>query len=323
MTAHVSTPAPSLADYCPTAPARLAKLVDAMLSKEPELRPQSPMEVAQQLLLLTAGSNLKQLVRQAERSEPVPTRRARPTLEPTLTTQPFFRRQVPLGLLIATALGALAIGFVLGVLIKIEYPDGTSAELRVPAGGRITMVPDEDEGRKDAVSASDAASSSDAASATASAASRKLAPLFFALLLDEQDPALAKLLQKADLSNEPAAIPNVYPLDESVNVFHIEVENKRYGAVEANPDARIEWEDIQGHMSANIVGTGRSNEKRISMMFDKELAEKMKRLSKANINRRLAVVFNNRIISAPIILDARLASKRSWTVDSQRKSVGT
>jgi preprotein translocase subunit SecD len=39
-------------------------------------------------------------------------------------------------------------------------------------------------------------------------------------------------------------------------------------------------------------------------MFDEELSAKLKRLSEDNLNRQLAIIFNNRIVSAPYIRGA-------------------
>ena len=124
--------------------------------------------------------------------------------------------------------------------------------------------------------------------------------------------------QKADVSNEPAAIPNVYPLDESVNVFHLEVENKRYAAVEANPDARIEWEDIQGHMSAPSVGAGRRRETYLDDVRQgtrREDEAAVKGQHQPPLGSCLSTIGSFRHLSS----SARLASERSWTVDSQEK----
>jgi preprotein translocase subunit SecD len=46
---------------------------------------------------------------------------------------------------------------------------------------------------------------------------------------------------------------------------------------------------------------GGSFDTRIELLFDKELAAKMKRLSEGYRNRQLAIIFNNRIVSAPYI----------------------
>ena len=42
----------------------------------------------------------------------------------------------------------------------------------------------------------------------------------------------------------------------------------------------------------------------LELLFDEELAAKMKRLSENNLNRQLAIIFNNRIVSAPYIRSA-------------------
>ncbi len=61
MTAHVSASPPRLSEWLPDAEKGLVSLVDSMLEKDPNKRPQSPMQVAERLLAFTEGSDLPRL----------------------------------------------------------------------------------------------------------------------------------------------------------------------------------------------------------------------------------------------------------------------
>ncbi len=283
MTAHVSTTPPSVAELCPDAPKELVDLVDAMLAKDPNRRPQSPMEVAQELAPLAHGNDLLKLVEKAAQSEPEHRTGPRQSSEPSPQTQPLLHRRVPLGILIASALFTFAIGFALGVLIKIEFPNGTSAEINAPDGTRVTMTSDRD-------IHTDKTSSSDMSATPVYGLTFEFAPLSFAILQD-----IDKQLPPDPTSDV------IFPIGKNVDVPYVTIQGKRYAAIETKPDSVISWQDIQGHLTAQTnVGGGRQGTQ-IDLQFDKELAAKMKRMSKANVRRRLAIIFNDRIISAPII----------------------
>jgi TolB-like protein/tRNA A-37 threonylcarbamoyl transferase component Bud32 len=59
-------PAPRLDRLCPEIPPALARLVDAMLAKQPDARPATPGEVAARLTPFVAGADLQALYAQAE-----------------------------------------------------------------------------------------------------------------------------------------------------------------------------------------------------------------------------------------------------------------
>jgi serine/threonine protein kinase len=295
MTAHISASPPSLSVYCPHAPKKLVTLVDSMLAKLPKLRPQSAILVAEQLAPFARGSSLKQLAQQAAICETIPSvdshalfvARAPQTLS-------LIRRQVPMYLLIAMTLGALAIGFLSGLIVKINYPDGTAAEIHVPDGGRITMTP-----------AENGVASQNSPTTFTTAQPRQettleFAPIFFAIL-EDQDHDLPQTLSRG---GEPivAGTAPWYPLSDNVTVPNAKSkDDERYARIEGGAEARIPWKDIQGHMSAQANVGGGSFDTRIELLFDKELSAKMKRLSEDNMNRQLAIIFNNRVVSAPYI----------------------
>jgi serine/threonine protein kinase len=308
MTAHVSASPPSLSEVCPHAPKKLVTLVDSMLAKEPKLRPQSAILVAEQLAPYAKGSNLQQLAQQAASCESIPfveSRAGSDTGAPQ--TQPLARRRVPVSVLIATALGALAVGFACGLIVKINYPDGTSAEIHVPDGGRVTMIPAENGAGAERNSQTTASSTAPPRQET----TLEFAPIFFAILEDQEHV----LPSTPEPSGEPIVTDTGvwYPLANNVTVPNAKskiddldegVTLGRYALIEGDAQARIPWKEIQGHLSAqsrNVSAFPVVAGYEIELLFDKELSAKMKRLSEDYLNRQLAIIFNNRIVSAPYI----------------------
>jgi hypothetical protein len=95
----------------------------------------------------------------------------------------------------------------------------------------------------------------------------------------------------------PNAKSKIDDLDEGVTLG-------RYALIEGDAQARIPWKEIQGHLSAqsrNVSAFPVVAGYEIELLFDKELSAKMKRLSEDYLNRQLAIIFNNRIVSAPYI----------------------
>jgi hypothetical protein len=135
----------------------------------------------------------------------------------------------------------------------------------------------------------------------------EFAPIFFAILEDEDHD----LPRKYSSRSEPIVADTAvwYPMANNVTVPNAKwkedidgiAQFERYALIEGEAEARIPWKDIQGHMSAQGNIGGGSADTRIELMFDEELSAKLKRLSEDNLNRQLAIIFNNRIVSAPYI----------------------
>ncbi len=140
LTAHVSTPPSSLKTLLPSCPNEVVKLVDAMLEKSPDRRPQTPGEVAQTLSRFATGSDLQELVSRADES--LPSTRDLPMSTAT-TPQPWLRRPVPRSLAIACGFFGILSGLMLGMFIKITYPDGTEVTLPLTSGTSVEVVSDD------------------------------------------------------------------------------------------------------------------------------------------------------------------------------------
>ncbi len=139
MNAHVSETPISLKTN-KLIPAKIAKLVDSMLAKEPGNRPQHPADVAQVLKTQFAKSELKELVLE---TQALPIAKSKPPQSTSDKLQPqgsFFSR-IPWAALVASAAAGL-FGFWLGIMISVKKPDGSTATVEIPDGS--TAVVDAD-----------------------------------------------------------------------------------------------------------------------------------------------------------------------------------
>ena len=132
MSAHVSEPPESLNGDVPR---DLVKLVDKMLEKDPASRPQSPDDVLSQIEKHTGNSDLADLVAKARSMPVLQTNLAiKPLATSTPKTKGSFFSKYPWTAAIAGGLAAFAFGLLLGVVITVKKPDGTTAKVVVPDG---------------------------------------------------------------------------------------------------------------------------------------------------------------------------------------------
>ena len=232
----------------------------------------------------------------AARSTPSqPVRLLRSTAaDATPQVESLLRRHVPLTWLIAAAVAALVVGFCFGLMVKISYPDGTVAQIEVPAGSHVTLVPAENGSPEDSAEDETAASPAAAIDAKPSFASE---PLCFAIL-DDRDHNLP---QKSANGDAPIVTDDVtwYPLAANLADRNSEVgADERFAPVANDVGSRIPWTAIRGHLR---VQRSYGLPSKLELDFDAELAATMERLTAANQNRRLAIILNNRVISAPVI----------------------
>ncbi|MCA9131601.1 MAG: protein kinase [Planctomycetales bacterium] len=142
MTAHVSTAAPNLKSVLPDAPQTLVELLQAMLAKSPEDRPQDPRHVAERLSAHCRGHRLQSLVERARTLPPqasLPPNSGRELPRSTAPTQPFLRRSVPLATAVAAGLLGILLGMCLSLIIVITNPDGTQTLIELAKGSRVEI----------------------------------------------------------------------------------------------------------------------------------------------------------------------------------------
>ncbi|WP_372898900.1 protein kinase [Stieleria sp.] len=149
MTAQVSETPPSLADRVPNCPPALVRLVDSMLAKDPARRPQSPGEVAAKLATWSAGHDLVRLVEDAVALEA----KTQPLPQSTTTQcKPWYRRPVPITTAIASGFLGVLLGLLMGLFIKITFPDGTVFQAPLD-GAKVEVLRDDDASDADSADA--------------------------------------------------------------------------------------------------------------------------------------------------------------------------
>ncbi len=292
MTAHVSTPPPRLQSRLPQASKELSTLVDSMLQKDPDRRPQTPLGIAERLTTLASGSDLQALAQREVIAASVSAAASPSSTAPA--TKAFLARRVPISAAIAAGMFGVLFGLILGIIIKIKYPDGTTVEVSAPAGSEVVLTP--------ATSSPDANTPAETAAAGTTLPQDSFEPLAFTVLLEESDLSAADLA--AAKTNLAANSNGTWlPLAEGIEAPIVATFNDQRFALASNArNQRIGWTDLKGHiLSAQVIGLG-SDDIPLEMRFDEPLTALMKKVSGQNVNRSLAIVVNNVIRSTPRIL---------------------
>jgi len=313
LTAHVSTPAPRLKERLPDAPKALATLVDSMLEKEPSRRPQSPLEIAERLLPFTNGSDLSQLG-QTQFAPSIDSQSQQPAMP---LTEPARYRGVPVWVAVGAGFLGLAIGLLMGVLITIQYPDGTTAQITVPAGSKVTLHPSDDgpsvQGRsvQGAGAVSQFSVDGDLAPLQEIGDGTILPsdPLAFIVLhkqdgvsngeLSEATRLLESQIQSAPDDTVVGTNAGIWiQLAEGVAAPIVHQYNgNRYALAKGASNARIQWEVLRRH----IIGMQASEASGFMLHVDGILKEQMRVLTGNHLQHALAIVTNGNIRVAPII----------------------
>ncbi|QDS96026.1 Serine/threonine-protein kinase PknB [Roseimaritima multifibrata] len=329
MTAHVSAPPPRLSDQAGNVPKGLVSLVDSMLQKDLAKRPQSAVQVAEELEKFTEGSDLQKLIAGAHASG------FSAASEPLIDSYPIAnaalestRRRVPIAFAVATGFLGFLIGIAFGVIITIKYPDGTQAKIDVPPGSEIAVESDELAGAETNPKSADATSS--VVEAIGKAGQRNAVPQ---LLNSDSAPVTAGLafrilLRKDDLTEEeleiatsqlglpPSAIHMIVSVnhgdwipiaDQATAPIVREHNGIRYALASPKADQRLER--TGGHVKASVSSQGLGNQKsdavatrpEIKLAFDDALTPRMRRFTSDNLGKSLAVVVDGSVVMAPVI----------------------
>ena len=136
MNAHVSE-VPTTIDSAGI-PNDLGKLVDKMLEKNPDDRPQSPGDVLALVEKHSQPANLSELVAQARSMPELKSSGLIAPTENSTTSKPktegSFFSKFPWAAAIAGGLAAFAFGLWLGIIITVKKPDGTTSQVEIPDG---------------------------------------------------------------------------------------------------------------------------------------------------------------------------------------------
>ena len=314
MTAHVSAPPPRLNESIPDAPKTLVKLLGSMLEKDPNKRPQSPIQVAERLLPFTEGSDLQRL----GQTESTGSIEAKPQRSATVRSQAERRRHVPLWVAIAAAVVGLVLGVSMGILITIEYPDGTTAQIVVPSGSTVTM----------AETNIDDSSDSDSSDRGPTAPLQELAPmqeigdgtissddpLAFVIFQIQENVTDAELEQatsslemfvRSDPTNDRVVTTDAgiwvrLAEDVAAPIVH-SYNGNRYGLALGSSSSRIGWDQLFGHIVEANQTTDNNGSPAIDLKFDAALGNQFSELTGNHVKRQLAIVVDGTVRLAPNI----------------------
>ncbi len=302
MTAHVSVPPPQLSTTLPAAPATLAKLVNAMLTKAPAARPQTPREVAERLSEYCASANLSDLVHTADSATDA-TDQLLTTNRPTATTDGTHGGRSSLFYAVACGILGVCLGACLGIIITIINSDGSRTSINVADGAQLGIQ----------TSASDAGDAMGAVPAPDAFAGDRLA---FAILMNPESERTPNVSAagiehlRHQLHRYPVGTfvgdetSRWYPVQDQVDV-PIDAWNngQHFALASVDPRFSVSWKDIRDHIiSANAIVD--APQPRLELELDQLLAARMKTISQSNIRNRLGIIVNGQIVMTPHINSA-------------------
>ena len=138
LNAHANETPQSIGDIVDV-PVKLRKLLERMLQKQPDKRPQSYDEIQAVLRSLAESSDLQQLAAAAIKSDSA---NVKPAIETAAGKKPQSQRRSPWVAAIASGLVGILLGALMGITITVEKPNGETASIVIP--DRATAVVDAD-----------------------------------------------------------------------------------------------------------------------------------------------------------------------------------
>lgn len=317
MNAHVSETPPKLSGARDDIPKPLVKLIERMLAKQPQQRPQNPMDVAQALGQYTAGSNLTQLVELSLQTDPVVVDAAIFPLEPTTeqrTNEPlaWWLKKVPLFTAIAAGALGLLIGAACGILIKIKSPDGTITSIEVPEGSEILIESDNSKvaangGQTEgAQTTPDTGSSAQSGDAAALQSLGDIVPIMFVKVFSDTPLKPKGKLFRKEITTSQAETATVLQDDQGLwfqvneefdSAATIGIGEDRYLLVSSDPQDRMDWKDLK-----NQIVTSQYSHGRVELDFAEPAATKLSQLTERNNGKKLAIIVDGRVVMSASIL---------------------
>lgn len=329
MTAHVSQSPTPIQSLRRDLPSDLAQLIEAMLQKRPDDRPQRPSQIAESLSAWCQPANLKHVIDRALLIDPqvAQTSVVTNTLAGSILPQPFVTPPRNNFKAIAAGFFGLLVGLAMGIIIAITNPDGTRSFLHLAEGSKVEI--------SQANSATDTQSNkgqSPAAESTNIRTSRgqlgaasRFDPLQFVLLVSPEssgkkpsipDHQVNALLEQLHRTNSEALVGSrnamFIPIaNESTGEIPISAWNNgiRFALVTTDREYSIPWSDIQGNLLSveKIVDSTRS-ESQLQLEFTEVLGQKLESLTKSALGQSLGIVADGRLIQAPKLVTPIQAS---------------
>ncbi len=295
MNAHVSEQAPSISEFREDVPKSIVKLINDLMSKDPNKRPAEPMAVARALEPFCTENNLESLVQVAMNTEPdlvSETHAEADSVKPDpVAATRWWQRRVPILIAIATGILGVTLGAALGILIKIKAPDGTVlAEVAAPQGSKV-VVETVENNQKASVHADSMGN---------------VIPLMFAIVNEQQHIRFSDRRTKTtevrtsgsdtvEVIEDSNAI--WFPVNEDFDHASTQkIKGKRYVALYPQRTKQIWWSDLQGQ-----VLSMQSAHERVDIRLNATAGEKLSAITRTNLNKKLAIIVDGVVVSAPRI----------------------
>ncbi|MCA9126608.1 MAG: protein kinase [Planctomycetales bacterium] len=324
MTAHVSKKPQSLAEVLPSAPRELTQLVDRMLAKDPNSRPQLPAEIVDKLKPFSTSSSLLALITRASTIQEVCPLTQTVEHPPSLAASQYsMQRNVPRWVAIAAGVLGILAGICMSIIVVITNPDGTRSFLELAEGSRIEIRQSESntgaDGSSDVSNSGPGRPPANAAIEGTKAESGKQLdlpmPLAFAVLLN-RDSTLrqpfvtesqifeATEVLRASKGTEPIPTPvgTWYPIAGEDLSAPIKAQNAGVTYVLASNQHFIPWSSVKGHvLGTQYQSFSKSGSSEIQVRLDDELGASLGALTGANLRSQLAIIVHGQARAAPII----------------------
>ncbi|MEM7476457.1 MAG: protein kinase [Planctomycetota bacterium] len=307
MNAHVNSAAPSLNEVGGEYPEALNSLVARMLSKQPAERPQTPIELETALAPWTPKHDLIGLLEKAKQLEPQENSPRTSTFH--AQTDGRKRSTVPTWIAVSIAVGMLILGFCLGVIIKIKFPDGTTQEIEVPKGSEITTLYTTDGNHENAAQQNKSAVG-DGDSPNTRATSGGVVAFGIPILRSNLDPVSNKQAIDHLYSTDSAAIvpnlaarwfrlanKNVLPNDHDCLVA--KQGDHEYVLLKYSDKTFLSWKQLK--FNSRMEVSMRDGRRVVEMRFMNGLDKRVYELTKAHMNQPMVVILENEVVSAPTI----------------------
>ncbi len=335
MTAHVSKSPTSIRTLRSDLPMEVERLIESMLAKRPEDRPQRPRDVAERLLPFCGPSDLRGLSEQAIESksnervvEPESKSSAKQTVPQTSS---FWRRPISMSKAIAAGFFGFLIGMVLGITIVITNPDGTKSYLRLATGSKVELQESQESEKEAGQPTNNTTSKTESGFDPAFSNAPKFpehqsplgfgfgpepSPLEFGILVYPEssgkspsipDKVLSALLEQLHRTNTATIVETqtarfvpmalLGPVEVPISEWNNGI---RYALVSKDPNHSIPWGEIKGQiLSVEKSFDPFSDESSIKLEFDRALADRLEKLTAQANGQQLAIIASGQVTQAP------------------------
>ncbi len=291
LSAHVNDQPEPLGQVAESVPRPVARLVDRMLDKYPENRPDAS-EVVDTLSNFAKHSNLAGLLVRASTPETneLADRQSEPPLPP--------RKSSGMKIAIASGFFGLFLGILATIIVTIKRPDGTKETIQAPAGSQVVVTqgpPDPNATARAATVATPQESFDQqlwfGIVAEASAVFSKDDAGQLALALAKTDGS--KPIGNGHATYFPVATPEIS--DDFAEAW---TGGRKFLLIQS--DGSVPWKDIEGQL-LDVQLTDNESDCSIEIEFATPLADRIQDLTSRNLGRKLALICDGEVFMTPTL----------------------